>query len=187
MFQLQKFIQGLGGVESAAAAIEYFRSETKRAGFPGLHLQQIVFSPPQPKLLEQIKALGADSVTTYNWNGPHPQDYVQWGNQAAGQTKKWDAALTIPFFPNVSIGWDDSPRFPRKTQEQIVHLNQSPETFETFLRQAKDYCDQHPEQPKLLTLYAWNEWVEGAYLLPDQKYGFGYLNAVKQVIRDSKK
>ena len=29
---------------------------------------------------------------------------------------------------------------------------------------------------------AWNEWVEGSYLLPDMKYGFGYLEAVKDVM-----
>ena len=37
-----------------------------------------------------------------------------------------------------------------------------------------------------LFIYAWNEWVEGAYLLPDVKYGFEYLNAVKDVIVDKK-
>jgi hypothetical protein len=138
-------------------------------------------------LLEQIKTLGADSVTVYNWDGPHPQDYVQWGNEAAVRTKQWDDALTIPFFPNASIGWDDSPRFPKKKQDQIVNLNQTPEAFATFLQQAKDYCDQHPDQPKLLTINAWNEWVEGAYLLPDKKFGFKYLKAVEKVFGEKSK
>ena len=33
---------------------------------------------------------------------------------------------------------------------------------------------------------AWNEWVEGSYLLPDHKYGFGFLEAVRDVIIDGK-
>lgn len=183
LFSIDKFIQGLGGLEQAAQAMNYFRSETEKAGFPGLHLQQIVFDSPNEKLLKEIKTLGADSVTTYNWNGPHPEDYIRWGVQAAACTEKWNQALSVPYFANVSIGWDDSPRFPRKTKEQIVHLNQSPEAFASFLRKAKDYCDRHPDQPKLITVYAWNEWVEGAYLLPDVKYGFRYLDAVEQVMR----
>ncbi|MDR0726172.1 MAG: hypothetical protein LBF59_09245, partial [Prevotellaceae bacterium] len=33
---------------------------------------------------------------------------------------------------------------------------------------------------------SWNEWVEGGYLLPDMLNGFGYLEAVKDVIVDGK-
>ncbi|HBK94008.1 MAG TPA: hypothetical protein DDZ69_03210, partial [Porphyromonadaceae bacterium] len=34
----------------------------------------------------------------------------------------------------------------------------------------------------LITINAWNEWVEGSYLLPDMQNGFGYLKAVKEVM-----
>lgn len=83
-----------------------------------------------------------------------------------------------------AFGWDDSPRFPEKTKEQIVHLNQSPEAFGDFLGSAREYCDRHPDQPELITLYSWNEWVEGAYLLPDKKYGYRYLEAVKRALTE---
>jgi hypothetical protein len=182
LFLIDEFVQGLGGTEQAVQAMDYFRSETKKAGFPGLHLQQIVFDPPDEKLLGQIKSLAADSVTYYNWGGPHPEDYVRWGVEAADRTAEWDKALSIPFFPNVSIGWDDSPRFPNQKKDQIVHLNQSPAAFSSFLRKAKDYCDQRPEQTKLITVFSWNEWIEGGYLLPDMKYEFGYLEAVRKVM-----
>jgi hypothetical protein len=55
-----------------------------------------------------------------------------------------------------------------------------------LLSKAKEYADNHPEQPKLITVNAWNEWVEGSYLLPDMLNGFGYLEAVKEVIVDGK-
>jgi hypothetical protein len=50
------------------------------------------------------------------------------------------------------------------------------------LSKAKRYVDEHPQQPKLMTINAWNEWIEDSYLLPDMKYGFGYLEAVKDVM-----
>ena len=182
LFSLRNFLEGLGGIEKAAEAMEYFRAETKKAGFPGLHLQQIVFGPPGKGQVEKFEKLGADSVTMYNWGGPHPEDYIRWGVQALDRRKKSDDALSIPFFPNASIGWDDSPRFPKKGKEQIVHLNKSPQAFASFLHKAKEYCDQHPEQPKLITVFSWNEWIEGGYLLPDIKHGFGYLEAVKEAM-----
>lgn len=183
LFSLRDFLEGLGGLEQGREAIEYFRAETRKAGFPGLHLQQNVFGTPDKALVAQIERLGADSVTMYNWGGPHPEDYIQWGVEAMARRKQSDEALSVPYVPNASIGWDDSPRFPKKPKEQIVHLNKSPQAFASFLQKAKEYCDQHPEQPQLITLFSWNEWIEGSYLLPDMKYGFGYLEAVKQVMK----
>jgi len=51
-----------------------------------------------------------------------------------------------------------------------------------LLLKAKEYCLHHPDQPKILVINAWNEWAEGSYLLPDMKFGFGYLEAVKKVM-----
>ena len=81
---------------------------------------------------------------------------------------------------------DDTPRFPHKTKRMIVHYNNSPQSFATYLQKAKEYIDARPDLPKLITVFSWNEWIEGGYLLPDMKYGFGYLEAVKEVMLDGK-
>ena len=54
------------------------------------------------------------------------------------------------------------------------------------IKEVKEYLDVRPALPKLITVFSWNEWIEGGYLLPDMKYGFGYLEAVKEVILDGK-
>jgi len=182
IFSIGNFIEGLGGSKQAGEAIDYFREETRKAGFPGLHIQTIGFGEPNESLLRLYKAIGANSITKYNWGGPHREDYIRWGVESMERREKWDEALSIPYFPNASIGWDDSPRFPHKGKEHIVHLNKSPEAFSSFLQKAKDYCDEHPEEPNLITVFSWNEWVEGGYLLPDIKYGFGHLEAVRKVM-----
>lgn len=183
VFSIQNLVKGLGGVEQARQGLDYFRQETVKAGFPGLHVQMVAGGKPGKPQLDTIAKLGADSITTYNWGGPHPEEYIRWGTEAAERRRLWDEALTIPYFANASIGWDDSPRFPKKTAKDIVHYNHSPESFATFLQKAKEYADSHPEQPKLITVFSWNEWIEGGYLLPDMKYGFDYLEAVQDVMR----
>jgi hypothetical protein len=184
VFSIYNLLKSFGSTEQTAEAIEYFREETKRAGFPDLHLQMIVFESPNETLLTNLETLGVNSVTKYNWGGPHPEDYIRWGTESMNRRKQWDEAIEIPYFPNVSIGWDDSPRFPHKGKKDVVHYHKTPESFASFLQKAKEYCDDHPEQPKLITIFSWNEWIEGSYLLPDMKYGFSYLEAVKRVIKE---
>lgn len=186
IFSLNIFIKGLGGVDQAKNALEYFRTEVKKSGFPGLHIQVVKDGTPKDDFIQKLTTLGINSVTQYNWGGPHREDYMQWGNEAWDRINQWEKALKIPYFANASIGWDDSPRFPQKTAKDITHYNNSPQSFATYLQRAKEYCDAHPQQAGLITIYSWNEWIEGGYLLPDMKYGFGYLEAVKDVMVDQK-
>jgi hypothetical protein len=184
IYHLPNFLRGLESIGEAKKALEYFRAETKKAGFAGLHLQTIGNGAPRPEFIDQIEFLGFDSITKYNWGGPRRENYIQWGEEAMARRSQWDATLSVPFFANVSIGWDATPRFPKEGKEHVVNYHNSPQAFGAYLRKAKTYCDNHPDQPKIITINAWNEWVEGAYLLPDMKYGFSYLEAVKKVMKE---
>jgi len=184
IFALWNLVEGFGSLEKTKEALDYFRGETIKAGFDGLHIQLIGMGIPNNNNLERISALGINSITKYNWGGPHPQDYIQWGVDALQRRKQWSETLEIPYFPNVSIGWDDTPRFPDKEKKDIVYYNKTPEAFAGFLEKAKEYCMSQPNETNLITIFSWNEWIEGGYLLPDMKYGFEYLNAVKKVIKD---
>ena len=57
----------------------------------------------------------------------------------------------------------------------------SPEAVEKGLKMAREYADAHPGQPPLVTINSWNEWTEGSYLLPDMRWGYRYLRAVRNV------
>ena len=132
-----------------------------------------------------VKAMGFNSVAMYNMGG-RVEDYIAYGTNSIKIREQMDAILDVPVFPCVSIGWDDTPRFPAKGIHDVVHYHNTPQSFATLLAKAKKYADSHPEQPKLITINAWNEWVEGSYMLPDMLNGFGYLEAVKEVIIDGK-
>jgi hypothetical protein len=182
IFAIWNLLEGLGGIEQTKEALDYFREETQKAGFPGLHLQLVVFGNPSEDLVNNINALEFNSVTKYNWGWSKQQDYIKWATNAVEQRKQWDSSISIPYFPNSSIGWDDTPRFPAKGKTDIVLFNKSPESFAASLELARKYCDDHLDQPKLITIFSWNEWIEGGYLLPDVKYGFQHLEALKRVM-----
>ena len=188
MFNADIFKQGFSSPEEAAEAMEYFRSEVRKAGFPGLHLQLTPGGGSDPSaarqqhMNENIKLLGINSIAFYNMGG-FDCDYRKHCETAVRMRKSTAAAYDIPLFPTVSIGWDDTPRFPRKGAADVTRFNNTPEVFAEYLKIAKDYADSlRDSQPPFIMINAWNEWVEGSYLLPDEPNGFGYLEAVKKVL-----
>ena len=191
IFDMGRFLQSFGSIEEAAKAIEYFRSEVVKAGFKGLHIQEsaggggFLSEERAAYTREYVEKLGVNSMAFYNMGG-FDCDYLKHGKNAIEIRQQYDEALDIPIFPTVSIGWDDTPRYPWKGANDVTRFNHSPQEFATFLQAAKEYADAHPDQPPFIMINAWNEWVEGSYLLPDRKYGFGWLEAVKDVIIEGK-
>ena len=188
VFSIGKLLESFGGsAEEARKALDYFREEVKKAGFPGLHIQwnqgggSIMSKDAAKRFSDNVKKMGFNSVAMYNMGGTN-EDYLVYGANSRKIRAQMDSILNIPLFPCVSIGWDDTPRFPAKGIKDVVHYHNTPDSFAALLSHAKKYADSHPEQPKLITINAWNEWVEGSYLLPDMLNGFGYLEAVKKVM-----
>lgn len=188
IWSLTELVKGFDGFDNTVRALDYFRQEVKKAGFSDLHFQLSGYN--QFHLLdekysegksvdEMVSLLGINSITTYNWGGG--TDYIKLGESDLRIREKWDSILSIPYFPNVTVGWDDSPRFPER-KKNVVHINNSPESFAAYLQKAKEYADSHPEQSKLIIINAWNEWTEGSYLEPDMRWGYSYLETVKKVV-----
>ena len=192
IFSVDKLMESFdNSLEEARKALDYFREEVKKAGFPGLHIQwnqgggHAMPESEAAQITNRVKAMGFNSVAMYNMGGLN-EDYIVYGTNSVKIREQMDAILDVPVFPCVSIGWDDTPRFPAKGIRDVVHYHNTPQSFAALLSKAKKYADSHPEQPRLITINAWNEWVEGSYLLPDMLNGFGYLEAVKEVIIDGK-
>lgn len=188
IFSIDNFVRSFGSEEEAAKAVCYFRDEVKKAGFPDLHLQEIqggaslrMSEEKKQKMIRRIDMLGIDSEALYNMGGFDP-DYLVHCDNSVRAREIMDKAFDIPVYPTVSIGWDTTPRFPDQGAEDCTCFHNSPQTFAVCLQKALEYVDSHTEQPRFLMINAWNEWVEGSYLLPDCKDGYGYLQAVRDVL-----
>jgi hypothetical protein len=190
IYDVPQLIQGLGGLEKTIDALKWFKSETQKAGFPGLELQLTMWSQntnysgvdgSKGKAPENdfVKKLGFTSATHYQF--VHftdvNKDYTDILEQVKREWARIDKTFELTYYPHISVGWDNSPR----TEKSATMKNNTPENFAKGLQMAKDYVDAHPRQAPLITINSWNEWTETSYLQPDNVYGYGYLEAVKRI------
>ena len=82
-------------------------------------------------------------------------------------------------YPQLVPRWDKTPRKGRDAQ---IYYNSTPEYFRKSIKYALDKIKDKPDEKKILFLFAWNEWGEGAYMEPDLKYGHGYLDVLREEI-----
>lgn len=77
--------------------------------------------------------------------------------------------------PGAFVDWDNTPR----NKNGVVYDGFSIERFESYFRELVSRARQ--EKKPMIFVNAWNEWAEGAFLEPDEKYGYCKLEAVKKV------
>ena len=90
-----------------------------------------------------------------------------------------DETYDIPYFPHISVGWDNNPRFTDSTFPIMTET--TPENIRQGFEAARTYVDTHQLPVPLVTVNSWNEWTEMSYLLPDDVNGTGYLDALRDV------
>ena len=199
-YDLTKLLESFGSVEAARAALDQFRGRARAAGLPGLHLNAVVCGQPilpQEKKpadpAQLVRDLGFDSVTSYVWihHVPLPAQVTDYNVVRDEYFKYWDQAATrfgVPYFPNVSMGWDSSPRAAQEDEFGNFGYpftntmgNNTPENFRTALEKTKQRLLARPDSPHILNINCWNEWTEGSYLEPDTVHGFQYLESVRSV------
>ena len=76
------------------------------------------------------------------------------------------------------VGYDDTPR--RGNKRSRVILQSNPADLYKYLKKLIKISSQKNKDYIFLT--AWNEWSEGAFIEPDKKNKFSYLEAVRKAI-----
>jgi len=201
IYELMNLVRGLGGVEQTREALESFQAKARAIGYPGIHLNAVVWGmqalPGTTALAspaELLAQLGVASVTSYVWIHHTPltsfptAPYPAYARAAAAEWETLTRQFTVPYYPNVTMGWDPSPR--TRQAEPYENLgypympiltDNAPQEFGAALRQARAFLDRGLTTPPILTINAWNEWTEGSYLEPDTTHGLGYLEQIERV------
>lgn len=80
--------------------------------------------------------------------------------------------------PGAFVDWDNTPR--RKYAGKVI-LGADPVKFKKYLYKqiirARDIYHKN-----LMFMFAWNEWSEGGYLEPDERYGYAYLESIHDAL-----
>jgi hypothetical protein len=85
-------------------------------------------------------------------------------------------------FPGAFVDWDNASRYKKRA---TIYQGASPEKFSKWFAQLVDTMPQRNLPENFIFLNAWNEWSEGAYLEPDERYGYQYLEAVQKVLKNA--
>lgn len=209
IYDLGQLMEGLGGWEATKQALTVFRQKAKAAGFPDVHLNAMASdvartvgsSEGRYDIPQMVRELGLSSVTSYCWLHHHNVDadgfpVSRYEGSAEANYVTWEnchRTFSVPYFPNVSMGWDSSPRTvqnelykPHGYPWTAVWTNNHPAAFQEALERAKAYTARAEAAHRLggqgmITINAWNEWTEGSYLLPDTVNGNAYLEAIRSV------
>ena len=201
IYELFKFVEGMGGKEKARAALEMFRKKVKKAGFKDLHLNAVVWGvqilPNETELknpAELLDFLSFTSTTSYVWIhhvglDKFPEtEYQEVQDKYFSYCDQYVKTIKQPYYPNVTMGWDATPRCSQKVSFgnlgypcMAIMKNNTPENFRNALQISKDWIGKNLKSNKILTINSWNEWTEGSMLEPEREFGYSYLEAIKSV------
>lgn len=85
-------------------------------------------------------------------------------------------------FPTMIPNWDHTPR---SGVNGDLFVNSTPELFEINAIDVLNHIKEKPEDRRVCFIKSWNEWGEGNYMEPDLKFGKGYINALRNAIKQS--
>jgi hypothetical protein len=166
-------------------AFEKMRERVARSGLGDIHLQTNLGYEGHEA---ELKALGFESATLYHtfgltYGGGIPGSRMPYGEAAVHTIRVWKetaAKVSVPFFPDCPVGWDDSARY---SSRAAMVEQRSPDQYERLLRAAQYFSAASSAAPNIIFLSSWNEWTEDHMLLPDTVFGYSYLEAVRHVFR----
>lgn len=98
----------------------------------------------------------------------------------------WEKILSMEpnkenIIPGAFTDWDNTPR--RMYNGKII-IGSNPQKFKKYLS-AQIERAKNIYKKDCIFIFAWNEWSEGGYLEPDEKYKYGYLEAVREALEEN--
>lgn len=183
--------------KTTADLLGYARSLALRRGISGIYFVATTYAHPY-WVVDYLPSSGYDALTAYNYqskgfSGAYSggEDYsTSYQELLAGYKSQWKWIIdnsTLPYIVPMSAGWDRRPWGGSKVAKHD-NSGSNPLSFKDMLLAGKDIMDKYPKNTlRMGIIYAWNEFGEGAYIEPTKRWGFKYLEAIKDVFGNTNK
>jgi hypothetical protein len=187
IFSVGRLVSDLGhdGVKEAFAKMD---EVCKDRGLPGIYLVACT-ADTSVSGLQQLKHDGYSAVSGYNYPGLNSGGklHAPARDMLVGYHDVWNKtadASVIKEIPVLSGGWDSRPWH---HDAALVRYGLTPDLFKWHCEEAKRFLDERdmPPETKMCFVEAWNEWGEGSYIGPHREFGFGYLDAIRDVFTNA--
>jgi len=193
VFSHRRFAKCFGSAENQKAAFDACRAYCKGFGFDGM-----VFAPCNTGLdqeaADEAVARGYDFRFGYSSGFSAPVDnYRDEEDIINKQCELYELRLKNDnrrFVPTASCFWDATPRYTQRWKDMGYTFHKTnrwylkPENFRRVLEKMKAISDALPEDAwgrKIMMIDNWNEWDEGHFVAPSHKFGYKYLQAIREV------
>ena len=184
-------------VESQKKTLDACREYAKKQGFDGM-IFAVCNSGADKHKHDELMRRGYDFRFGYNSAYNSPCDFYDDEDAIVkGQCDLFKKNLergSREFIPTASCFQDPSPRFTEHWNNLGCKFRQwsniwylSPERFRDVLRGMKEISDSLPEDAwarKIIMIDNWNEWDEGHFVAPSHKFGYKYLQAIREELTD---
>ena len=162
-FSLVNMAEKLGGASELKKVIKALRAEAKRLGCDDIIFAADAATPSGHAMVEKLD----EDVRI--WNYGTVTDEVDCIKQKIDE----QYGYSEKYIPSISMGYDTTPW---RTSECGVF---SPDDIRSICKYVKQKNDFNASDDKMVLFTCWNEYGEGHYFAPTAKYGFDYLNVIR--------
>jgi hypothetical protein len=190
-FSIKTLLTQFGGPPAVHRALDSLRTAAQDAGFAGVTIAACTSGDKAE--VAQAQACGFDVLTGYNYHsaGFKPKSpVIPIDSLLAGSRRMWDRFqnVPLPYIPVVTLNWD-----PRPWASSNRSYAGSPR-YEGFsstsvfkgIQDARYWLDLNPNSTppeRIIIVYAWNEYGEGAWLTPSSAVTDNPLSGVKRALK----
>ena len=165
----RRYCRDHGVGELCLAMVQFDQEDPRVFGF------DVAVEFPPHKVAAHLPSINAQlQVVNPDYRG-YVVDYARMVDRAV----RWPVP-DYPMWRGVCPGWDNEAR---KPGSGYTFFGSTPEKYRGWLSAAAAHAQRFPVHGEpLVFINAWNEWAEGAYLEPDRRHGYAYLQATRDAL-----